>query len=90
MRFCRHSFEFHKHDLSVTGVDFNPKFIEEAKEKAENTKANIYFICSDMRDHKEFKSYNYVVILFNSFGYFEKQEDDDLVLQNCCFSLWFM
>ena len=85
--FGRHSFEFDKLGLGVTGVDLNPGFIEEAKKKARDTGRSIRFIRADMREFREPESYSYIVILYNSFGYFKDREDDKLVIMNCFESL---
>lgn len=85
--FGRHSFEFDKLGLSVTGIDLNPRFIEEADEKAREIGRDIRFIQADMRKFLKSNSYNYLVILYNSFGYFQEQDDDKRVIRNCFESL---
>lgn len=85
--FGRHSFEFDKLGFSVTGVDLNPNFITEANEKTRNTGRAIRFIQADMREFREPESFNNVVMLYNSFGYFKDRNDDERVIRNCFDSL---
>ena len=85
--FGRHSLLFAEHGLDVTGVDLNSAFIEEAKSKAIAARQNIRFVRADMREFKEPNSYGYIVLLYNSFGYFTDQEDDERVLRNSFESL---
>jgi SAM-dependent methyltransferase len=85
--FGRHSFEFYRKGLVVTGVDLNPKFIDEANSKVIKTKAEIRFIRADMREFVEPESYNHIVMMYNSFGYFKDPADDMLVISNCFKSL---
>lgn len=85
--FGRHSFEFHKLGFPVTGVDLNSRLIEEAKLKVGETGNSIRFIRADMREYTEPYSYNYVVLLYNSFGYFKDRHDDERVIRNCFESL---
>ena len=85
--FGRHSFEFHGNGLSVTGVDLNADFIDEAKSKAIEAKASIRFIQADMREFVEPESYNHIVMMYNSFGYFKDPMDNRRVISNCFESL---
>lgn len=85
--FGRYSLEFDKLGFSVTGVDLNPHFIEEANIKARDINSNVQFIRADMREFRKPESYNYVVMLYNSFGYFKEQDDDERVIRNCFESL---
>lgn len=85
--FGRHALEFMKLGLTVTGVDLNPELIQEAGEAAKNVKESARFVCIDMREYKAEEEFDYIVNLYNSFGYFEDQSDDDLVLRNCLESL---
>lgn len=85
--FGRHSIEFGKLGLSVTGVDLNPDLIDEAIQSASECGLNCRFILADMREFSEPNSFDYVVLLFNSFGYFNDQNDDKRVVSNCLRSL---
>lgn len=85
--FGRHSFEFYRNGFSVTGVDLNSDFISEAKLKVIETEASIRFIQADMREFVEPESYNHIVMMYNSFGYFKNPMDDRRVINNCFRSL---
>ena len=85
--FGRYSLEFYEKGLMVTGVDLNPKFINEANSKAIKTEAEIRFIRADMREFVEPESYNHIVMMYNSFGYFKDPMDDRRVISNCFKSL---
>lgn len=85
--FGRHSLAFSKHGYSVTGVDLNPDFIQEATQKAADSGLDARFICADMREYVESDSFDSITIMYNSFGYFPDPEDDRKVLENCLLSL---
>ena len=59
----------------------------EAKSKARETGESIRFIHADMREFVEPESYNHIVMLYNSFGYFKERKDDERVISNCFNSL---
>ncbi|MBD3278527.1 MAG: methyltransferase domain-containing protein [Candidatus Aegiribacteria sp.] len=85
--FGRHALEFMKLGLRVTGVDLNPDLLQEAGEAAKSVKGSARFVCMDMREYNAEEEFDYIVNLYNSFGYFEDQSEDDLVLRNCRESL---
>ena len=73
----RHSIFLNKLGLDVTGADLSPNSIYEAK-KSENERLN--FLVHDMREVIPGTSFDFVVNLFTSFGYFDDQEDNLKVL----------
>lgn len=74
----RHSVFIHKHGHQVTGVDLSPDSIADA---SLNQKPGLDFRVHDMR--KPFPAtYNYILNLFTSFGYFNDQDDNLKVLQH--------
>ncbi|OPL19255.1 MAG: hypothetical protein AVO35_11800 [Candidatus Aegiribacteria sp. MLS_C] len=85
--FGRHSVEFSRLGLRVTGVDINGPLIEEASETARSMGLDTRFVQRDMRDFREPESYDHIIMMFNSFGYFHDPGDDVRVLENCCGSL---
>ncbi len=85
--FGRHSLVFAEHGFDVTAVDLNPDFIEEADANTSKAGKTVRFICADMREFREPESYNNVVLLYNSFGYFKERRDDERVIRNCFDSL---
>ncbi len=85
--FGRHSLAFSKHGYSVSGIDLNPNFIQEASEKAAELGLDVRFLCADMRNFIEPEIFDNIVIMYNSFGYFQDPQDDWKVLDNCLLSL---
>jgi len=82
----RLSIEFAKHNFSVTGVDITKAYLNIAKKNAGKT-SKIKFIQSDMRAFSKPNSFDVIVNMFTSFGYFEDPKDDIKVLKNCFISL---
>ncbi|MCD4775568.1 MAG: class I SAM-dependent methyltransferase [Candidatus Aegiribacteria sp.] len=85
--FGRHSLALSKQGYSVTGVDLNSNFIHEASVKAEESELDARFLCADMRDFVEPESFDNIIIMYNSFGYFQDPQEDRQVLDNCLQSL---
>jgi ubiquinone/menaquinone biosynthesis C-methylase UbiE len=83
----RHSLEFSRRDFDVVGVDRTSHFIDKAKQKAEENELNGEFVVGDMREYCEPNSYDVVINMFGSFGYFEDYDDDRKVLTNMYTSL---
>ncbi|GAI45550.1 unnamed protein product, partial [marine sediment metagenome] len=83
----RHSIEFARRGYHVTGVDITTEYLNQARRKARKVKVKIEFIKDDMRRFYRENSFDAVVNLFTSFGYFENQEDDYRVVQNIYDSL---
>lgn len=72
----RHSIEFARRGIEVTGYDFSDEYLKEAKEKASRENLNIIFERGDMRMLPYICRFDAAVSLFNSFGYFLDFEDD--------------
>jgi SAM-dependent methyltransferase len=85
--FGRYSLPLAKLGYSVTGIDLNPSFIEEASTKASEMDLNVQFKCVDMREYIEPERFENIIIMYNSFGYFQDPEDDRKVIENCYQSL---
>lgn len=84
----RHSLELAREGFDVVGVDRTASFIEKAKQKAEKNNLNVEFIIGDMREYCRPNSFNVVMNLFGSFGYFEDSDDDRQVVKNMYASLY--
>src|SRR5579859_1352223 len=78
----RHSLEFARHGLQVTGVDITRPYLEIAAENAKKEGLSLEFVQSDMRDFCQPDTFDLVVNLCTSFGYFDDMEDDLRVLGN--------
>ncbi len=68
-----------KEGFQVTGADLSAENIKVAK-RHENER--LRFVQHDMRKPLDENSFNYVLNLFTSFGYFEKMEENELVLNS--------
>lgn len=75
----RHSINLAKRGYYVTGADLSPNAVSIAKEKANKQNLDITFIRHDMRQHLP-ERYHLIVNLFTSFGYFEDDSENQLVI----------
>ena len=69
----RHSLYFNKKGYTVTGYDLSPNSIAYAKQYASPT---LNFVEHDMRERIKGASYDLVVNLFTSFGYFADEKNN--------------
>jgi SAM-dependent methyltransferase len=75
----RHSLELARRGFEVTS--------EEAKRKASTEQLDIEFIHEDARTFRRSGSFDAVINLYTSFGYFEEPSENVAVLDNICASL---
>ena len=78
----RHSIIFAKRKYDITGIDFSPEYLNEARKKAKKLNLKIKFIRKDMRNINFKDEFDLVLNLFTSFGYFINEKDDLKVLKN--------
>ncbi|MCP4178527.1 MAG: class I SAM-dependent methyltransferase [bacterium] len=71
-----------KKGYSVTGVDKTYFLLNKAIAKAKIEDVSIEWIEDDMRNFKHPASYDLVLSMFTSFGYFDKKDEDIEVLKN--------
>jgi SAM-dependent methyltransferase len=83
----RHSVALARRGYAVTGVDLTPQYLTLAEERAQAAGVTPEFIISDMRSFRIIDSFDMIINLFTSFGYFEAIEDDHMVLSNVYASL---
>ena len=76
-----------KRGFSVTGVDRTKYLLEKAKARARAAHVKIEWVQKDMRDFVRPDSYALVISMFTSFGYFDDNREDVLVLENMLTSL---
>jgi SAM-dependent methyltransferase len=83
----RHSIEFASRGYIVTAVDRTEKYLRSAKRKARRKGVHIEFVRGDMREFYRANSFNAILSMYTSFGYFKNQEDDYRVARNMYTSL---
>lgn len=83
----RHSVELARQGLTVVGVDRSPFLLEKARALAVDHGVEVEWVEADMRDFVRPDSFDLVLNMFTSFGYFEDAADDIRVLQNVFKSL---
>jgi SAM-dependent methyltransferase len=71
----------------VTGVDRTMFLLDKAKARAKKAGATIEWVRMDMRDFIRPDSFNLVISMFTSFGYFDDKREDLIVLGNIFTSL---
>lgn len=83
----RHSIPLTKLGFDVTGVDLQPFLLGKARDYAVQENVTIEFIEQDMRVFKRAESFDLIVNMFSSFGYFSDPKEDFRVLENAYYSL---
>jgi ubiquinone/menaquinone biosynthesis C-methylase UbiE len=83
----RHSLELAHRGYHMTGVDRTDAYLKQAREKAEAGGLSIEFVQDDMRLFCRPDSFDAVLNLFTSFGYFEDPAENQHVLANAYRSL---
>jgi SAM-dependent methyltransferase len=78
----RHSLEFARRGYSVVGVDRTRKYLQKARRLAKKEGLKIEFVQEDMISFCRVDSFDAVVSLFTSFGFFEDIKDDERVARN--------
>jgi len=78
----RHSVEFAKRGMEVTGVDGSPFLLDRARERASEAEVQVEWVQEDMRHFRRPETFDLACSLFTSFGYFVEENDDLGVLEN--------
>lgn len=85
----RHTLEFARRGFDVVGVDATAPYVEEARSRVADAAAGgeldadaVELVEADMREFRRPETFDLVVNLFTSFGYFEDRGDDERVLAN--------
>jgi SAM-dependent methyltransferase len=76
-----------KRGFSVTGVDKTKYLLDKARARAKAARVKIEWVQQDMRDFVRPDSYDLVLSMFTSFGYFDDKGEDVIVLENVLKSL---
>lgn len=80
----RHSLFLAENNMHVLGIDLSEQSINEAQESSTD---HLSFKVGDMRDQLGENQFDAVFNLFTSFGYFESEDDDQLVISHVAESL---
>jgi SAM-dependent methyltransferase len=83
----RYSLEFARRGFRVTGVDLTQFYLEKASKQAESEGLEVEFIQSDMRSFHQPDTFDVIVNLDSSFGFFEDPAEDRRILTNMYRSL---
>ncbi len=83
----RHSVPLAKAGFDVTAVDLEGFLLEKARAYAERESVAVEFVNEDMRGFRRAESFDLIINMFSSFGYFEDSRDDLKVLENAAHSL---
>jgi SAM-dependent methyltransferase len=78
----RHTLEFTRRGFSVTGVDRTQVYLDEARSRAEAEGLAPELLLADMRHFRRPDTYDVVLSLFTSFGYFDDPAENERVLSN--------
>jgi SAM-dependent methyltransferase len=73
--------------FSVTGVDRTKYLLDKARAKAGAAHVKIEWVRKDMRDFVRPDSFDLVLSMFTSFGYFDDKREDVIVLENIIASI---
>ncbi|MDD2773180.1 MAG: class I SAM-dependent methyltransferase [Elusimicrobiales bacterium] len=71
----RHSLEFARRGLAVTGFDFSEHYLAEARADAKRLGLGANFMRGDMRKLPFIGGFDAAVCMFTSFGYFDRKSD---------------
>src|SRR5437660_498667 len=76
----RHAIELARRGYEVTGMDISPFLIDVARERAIAAGVEVRWLTGDMRRPVAGVTFDLILNLFTSFGYFAEDEDDRQVL----------
>lgn len=77
----RHVIELARRGYRTTGLDLSPFLLGVARERASAAGVTAVWIEGDMRQPPKGRAFELVLSLFTSFGYFDDDADNDLVLR---------
>ena len=75
----RHSIELARRGYAVTSVEYQKDYIKIAKRDAGRLRSKIKFIRGDVRKVKFGEGFDTVLIMYNSFGYFNDRDEHALL-----------
>ena len=83
----RHALAFARLGFNVTGVDLSPYLLARAQEQASRLGISIEWVTEDMRTFRRQKAFDLACNMTTSFGYFDDEAENLLVLRNVWESL---
>jgi SAM-dependent methyltransferase len=83
----RYAVPFARENFSVTGLDRTRLLLDRGKEYADGQGVHVEWVQDDMRRFVRPGTYDLVISMFTSFGYFEDMNENRAVLENVCKSL---
>jgi SAM-dependent methyltransferase len=83
----RHATALAERGFSVTGLDRTRFLLDKARERSREQNLDIEFVEEDMSRFLRPDTYDLVISMFTSFGYFDDKEQDRTVLRNIHASL---
>lgn len=75
----RHAIAMAKLGYQVTGVDFNPRYLENAAAEADRAGVEVRWMVGDMRSLHVEEGFDGVYSYFTSFGYFSDRENEKVI-----------
>ncbi len=78
----RHAIELARRGFEVTAVDSTPCLLRTARERAGAAEVDVEWVLGDMRDFARPASYDLVISIFTSFGYFRGDDENTAVLES--------
>jgi len=84
---ARHAILLAKKGMDVTGYDYSADYLKEAKIKAKKAGVRLTLVRGDMRRLKFKDTFDAVINLFTSFGYFQRFSDDMRTLKGAARAL---
>lgn len=78
----RHAVELAKRGDRVTAVDATASYLSQAREHAADADVEVEFVHEDMRTFRRPESFDAILNLYTSFGYFETWDDDERTARN--------
>ncbi|MBS3742760.1 MAG: class I SAM-dependent methyltransferase [Wenzhouxiangellaceae bacterium] len=83
----RHALPLARAGLGVTAVDTSPYLLDDLRRRADEAGLTPEIVRADMREFVRPAAFDAVVVMWTSFGYFEKEADHDRALSNIAESL---
>jgi SAM-dependent methyltransferase len=83
----RHALELARRGYPVTGVDRNRAYLDQARISADGEDQEVEFVESDIREFRRADTFDAVISMYTSFGYFDSIGDDIRQLENAYASL---